>query len=132
MQMKVSTITAVLPEPEAQDVPQIYLTGELSEWLFVSRFWGEFNVANGTMFDQFEEDEVSADIAKNVALSLKHRIGELKLIDGQSIHFVYRRLQGGGALTCDVTTSALTEELTRVVEFLYSVSERYQRINFDL
>jgi hypothetical protein len=47
-----------------QDSLEFALSGVLSEWLFAVGFWRNFNVAHGTMFDQFEEDKADSTVAQ--------------------------------------------------------------------
>lgn len=57
---------------------QLRLSGLLSEWLFSSRFWSNFNARHGTMFDQYEEDDADVSTVAAVVEALDERIHALR------------------------------------------------------
>ena len=130
--MQISKILRVSSEQSSDASVAFQLSGVLSEWLFAIRFWREFNTAHGTMFDQFEEDEVDASIVKLVSTALAKQIAALRSTDMQSVEFVYRRRQDGQPLTADTPKAALLSELTALHDFLNSAAEQNLTLIFDL
>ncbi|MBN3751330.1 hypothetical protein G3N95_00130 [Paraburkholderia sp. Tr-20389] len=132
MQMKASKFIGTPSDYQASEEIEFQLTGELSEWLFATRFWQNFNATHDTIFDQFEEDEVTIELVKQVAASIFARIRDLRTVDQPSVEFVYRRLPDGMPVTAQIAKDGLIEEMTRLGEFLTLIAERYAKATFDL
>ncbi|WP_322011762.1 hypothetical protein [Paraburkholderia sp. J12] len=132
MQMKESTIVGWLSESQVAEDVEFRLSGALSEWLFATHFWRDFNSSHGTMFDQFEEDEVGQNVLKEIAASINVRIDQLRSGHEQSIEFVYRRLRDGSPVTATVTRSDVIEELTKLHGFLLDVSRKCTVVSVNL
>ncbi|WP_347557347.1 hypothetical protein [Robbsia sp. KACC 23696] len=132
MRMQVSKIFAVPTEQHSGRPVEFELSGILSEWLFATNFWREFNAGHGTMFDQFEEDEVDAAIVKSVSAALEMQIEALRLSDTQSVEFVYRRLQDGQSLTANTSKSDLLSELVALDAFLKTAAQQNPTMAFAL
>lgn len=132
VQMKKSTITGWSSEFQIVEGAEFRLSGVLSEWLFATHFWRDFNSSQGTMFDQFEEDEVGQDVAKKIAVSISGRIDQLRSSHSQSIEFVYRRLRDGSPITATVDKIEAIEELIKLHQFLVDASEKCAVISFNL
>ncbi|CAE6972918.1 hypothetical protein R69608_07892 [Paraburkholderia nemoris] len=132
MRMQVSKIFAVPTEQHSGPPVEFELSGILSEWLFATNFWREFNAGHGTMFDQFEEDEVDAAIVKSVSAALEKQIEALRLSDTQSVEFVYRRLQDGQSLTANTSKSDLLSELVALDAFLKTAAQQNLTMAFAL
>jgi len=97
---------------------QLRLSGGLSEWLFSSKFWSNFNAQHGTMFDQFEEDEVNASTAKAIIEALNKGVRSLEEQDKNNIEFVYRWTPDHKPLTTSIPKKLLLSELIAFREFL--------------
>jgi hypothetical protein len=132
MKMQISKIFSVQTEQYSGPFVEFQLSGVLSEWLFATNFWREFNAGHGTMFDQFEGDEVDATIVRSVSAALEKRIAALDLSDTQSVEFIYRRLQGGQFLTASASKSNLLSELTALHTFLKTAAQQSLTMEFDL
>lgn len=130
MQMKASRFAGF--SADFQSVAELQLTGALSEWLFATHFWQEFNAAHGTMFDQFEEDEVSRAMASEVASSINERICLVQASADQHVEFVCRRSPDGTFESAKIAKQDLVDELIRLRDFLTSVVERCEVLEFDL
>lgn len=132
MHMKASKIIGIPSDFQTGEEVEFQLTGVLSEWLFATRFWQSFNTTHSTMFDQFEEDEVTADVVRQVAASIGERIAEIHASDVQSVQFVYRRLRDGTPVPAQMFKKDLIDEMTRLRDFLSMVAERYTMATFEL
>lgn len=130
MQMKASRFSAF--STDFQTVGELQLTGAFSEWLFATHFWEKFNAAHDTMFDQFEEDEVSRVVANEVASSINERIRIVQASADQHVEFAYRRLADGTFATATIAKQDLVDELIRLRDFLASVVARCHVLEFDL
>lgn len=124
MQMKASTISEASSDSCLGEQPTFKLSGHLSEWLFSSRFWQDFNTRHGTFFDQFEEDEVGSEVVEKIAAAMDDRIEELARNDNPIVEFVYRQLADGTALTASIAKADLADELFRLRSFLRGQAQR--------
>lgn len=104
----------------------------VSEWLFVSGFWARINQTLGTMFDQFEEDEVAPDMLGDVASELDAQVRSLELSASARISFICRRLASGETLTVELQCTALLSELTKLRDFLIASCAADERVEFSL
>jgi len=97
---------------------QLRLSGALSEWLFASKFWSDFNASHGTMFDQFEEDEAEVLVVRSVVEELERRVRALRELDEYDVEFVYRWTSEHKPLTTSVPRELLLSELATFRDFL--------------
>jgi hypothetical protein len=132
MQMRESTFVGLSSEFQVAEGAEFRLSGVLSEWLFATHFWRDFNASHGTMFDQFEEDEAGQDVVKEIAASISERIGQLRSGREQPAEFAYRHLPDGSAITAKVAPSDAIEELTKLYRFLLDVSEKCAHVSLNL
>jgi len=111
---------------------QLRLSGALSEWLFSSHFWSDFNVKHNTMFDQFEEDEVDMPIVEEIIEALSERMCVLGGQDKSDIEFVYRWTPESRPLTTSISKKLLLSELVTFRDFLASAVDRSHNVTFSL
>ncbi|TGN95789.1 hypothetical protein [Burkholderia sp. USMB20] len=111
---------------------ELRLSGTLSEWLFSSNFWSNFNAKNGTTFDQFEEDEVDVSIVSEVIEALEVRIHELQRNGNCNIEFVYRWTAEKQPLTIKVLAETLILELESFRGFLGAALNKNIGVIFSL
>ncbi|QNB11815.1 hypothetical protein G5S35_09665 [Paraburkholderia tropica] len=132
MRMRESTFVGLSSEFQVAEGAEFRLSGALSEWLFATGFWRDFNAAHGTMFDQFEEDEAGQDVVKEIAASIGERIGQLRSGHEQPFEFVYRRLPDGSSITATVAPSDAIDELAKLHRFLLEASEKCALVSVNL
>jgi hypothetical protein len=111
---------------------KLCLSGQLSEWLFSSGFWSDFNAEHGTMFDQFEEDEAKILTVKAIVKALNERIQALQGLDECSIEFVYRWTAEHKPLTTSVPRDLLLLELITLKNFLVDAVTKNCSVTFSL
>jgi hypothetical protein len=108
------------------------LSGLLSEWLFSSKFWSNFNAEHGTMFDQFEEDVADTSVIKAVIDTLEKRMRILQEMDGCDIEFTYRWTSEKTPIRKSVSRESLLSELVIFRDFLSSAITKNQGVVFSL
>lgn len=108
------------------------LSGLSSEWLFSSDFWRDLNVEIGTIFDQFEEDEVDSSVTEKVANYLWKRIDMLIVNPIYKIEFVRGWTSSNEPLIEAVERDQLIFELKGLHTFLVESLVRPQRVLFSL
>lgn len=111
---------------------QLRLSGPLSEWLFSSKFWSDFNTKHGTMFDQFEEDEADVVIVKAVVEALDAKMCALEELDERNVEFVYRWTHEHEPLTISVPSESLLSELVTFRDFLVGAVAKNRLVTFAL
>ncbi len=130
--MQISRITNMSVDESSSSPAQFEMSGTLSEWLFSTGFWRKFNEENGTMFDQFEEDEADATVVLKVVFALSGAITSVESYERDVFEFIFRRLSDGSALTASVTKENLLEELKSLRKFLGESAERKLTLMFSL
>lgn len=111
---------------------QLCLSGLLSEWLFSSGFWSDFNARNGTIFDQYEEDDVDGSTAGAVVDAIEKRILLLEMLKDDEIEFIYRWTAEKIPITAHAKRELLISELTGLRDFLAHAVEGGSQITFWL
>jgi hypothetical protein len=133
MKMQESQVAVVSHEDGEDDHSSVLrLSGPLSEWLFSSKFWADFNARHGTMFDQYEEDEAAVPVVKAVAEALDERIRVLQGRDEPDVEFVYRWTSEHTPLTTSVPRELLLSELVRFRDFLIDATVKNLCLSFSL
>lgn len=117
MKLKESSFTIELPTPSGVDVRTIRLSGSISEWLFASKFWSEINRRCGTIFDQYEEDDASANVVEVICDSLSGIIEDHRC-DPREIEFVHGWDAQRNPLKAKINSRDLVRELTDLRNFL--------------
>jgi hypothetical protein len=112
--------------------PVFRLSGELSEWLFSSRFWSDFNTKHGTMFDQYEEDDVSTSEINALVEALNEKVCALQESNVREIEFVYRWTSDQLPLIARVPKENLISELVAFRNFLVTFPVTNVRLSFSL
>lgn len=130
--MQISRITSTSLDENSPSSGQFEMSGVLSEWLFSTGFWRKFNAENGTMFDQFEEDEADATVVLKVATALSAVVTSVESCEQHVLEFVFRRLPDGSAITASVTKENLLEELKSLRKFLEASADRKFTLLFSL
>jgi hypothetical protein len=108
------------------------LSGVVSEWLFASMFWSEFNEKNGTIFDIYEEDDASPMVCIKLSLALGKRIATLLNSTENDISFVFRWCENGEPIWCNVQKDVLVKELSAFRDCLLTYGESGQPLWFSL
>ncbi|MDN7736198.1 MULTISPECIES: hypothetical protein [Burkholderia] len=111
---------------------QLRLSGSLSEWLFSSKFWSDFNAKCSTMFDQYEEDEADVSVVKTVIIALEARARALQELDVRDVEFVYRWTAKHKPLKASVSREALLSELMTLRDFLCEAVARNRSVILSL
>lgn len=111
---------------------QLRLSGPLSEWLFSSKFWSDFNAKHGTMFDQFEEDEADVAVVKAVVEALDERECALQELSERNVEFVYRWTPDHEPVTTSVSRELLLSELVTFRDFLVGAVAKNRSVTFSL
>ena len=111
---------------------QLSLSGSLSEWLFASKFWSDFDVKYSTMFDQYEEDEVDVPIVKAIIDALGERVEAFRELDASDVEFVYRWTAERKPLRTNVSRIALESELAALRDFLGEAVAKNRSLVFSL
>ena len=133
MKMQESLVNVVLREGEGENISSVFrLSGVLSEWLFSSKFWSDFNERHGTMFDQYEEDEAKAPIVKALAEALEEKIAALQSNDAINIEFVYGWTSERAPLTTSISRVQLLSELAEFHDFLVASVGKNLLLSFSL
>lgn len=130
--MQISRITNLSLDGSSSNSPEFEMSGVLSEWLFSIGFWRKFNSENGTMFDQFEEDEADASVVRDLASALTKLIASVEASERDVLEFAFRRLQDGTAITANVTKESLLKELKSLTQFLDASTELKTTLLFSL
>ncbi|WP_322094914.1 hypothetical protein [Paraburkholderia bannensis] len=118
MRMQISRITNLSLDGSSPNSPEFEMSGVLSEWLFSIDFWRKFNSENGTMFDQFEEDEADVSVVRNLAAALTKLTASVEDSERDVLEFAFRRLPDGTVITAKATKESLLEELKSLTQFL--------------
>ncbi|SDG97891.1 hypothetical protein SAMN04487926_101493 [Paraburkholderia steynii] len=108
------------------------LSGPLSEWLFSSKFWSDFNAKHGTMFDQFEEDEADVTVVKAVVEALDERACALRELSERNVEFVYRWTPDHKPVTTSMPRDSLLSELVAFRDFLVGAVVENRCVTFSL
>lgn len=133
MKMQESRASVLSHEYAEGDSPSVFrLSGALSEWLFSSKFWANFNAKYGTMFDQYEEDEAPVPIINAIVEALDERIRVLQGQDEPSIEFVYRWTPEKTPITISVPRDLLISELIGFRNFLIRAAANSLCLCFSL
>ncbi|MBB6183952.1 hypothetical protein [Oleiagrimonas soli] len=111
---------------------KIHLSGPLSEWLFSSKFWFDFNARHGTMFDQFEEDDADVPIVNAIVEALDVKVSFLQNLGVSDIEFVYRWTPEQGFLKISVPRESLLSELVRFRDFLVDAAAKNHCVTLSL
>lgn len=111
---------------------QLRLTGPLSEWLFASKFWSDFNANHGTMFDQFEEDEADVLVVGAIVDALDEKMRALRKQEGHDVEFAYRWTSEHKPLTTSVPKELLLSELMTFRDFLAGAVAKNCAVTFAL
>jgi hypothetical protein len=111
---------------------QLRLSGPLSEWLFSSKFWSDFNAKHGTMFDQFEEDDADMPVVKAIVEALDERIRALQELDECNVEFVYRWTSEHEPLTTSVPRELLQSDMAMLRDFLVDAVAKNRCVTFSL
>ncbi|SMF26600.1 hypothetical protein SAMN06295900_104427 [Trinickia caryophylli] len=111
---------------------QLRLSGPLSEWLFASKFWSDLNAKQGTMFDQFEEDEADVPIIRVVVEELERRVRALRELGEHDVEFVYRWTAEHKPLTTSVPRESLLSEVVMLRDFLADAVAQNCPVTFAL
>lgn len=111
---------------------QLRLSGPLSEWLFASKFWSDVNAKQGTMFDQFEEDEAEVLVVRAVVEELERRARTLRELDVYDVEFVYRWTSEHMPLTTSVPRELLLSEVVTFRDFLADAVAKNCPVTFAL
>ena len=111
---------------------RIHLSGLLSEWLFSSKFWSNFNAKHGTMFDQFEEDEADIKTVKAIVNAIHEVIDNLDKSEEHNIEFTYRWTVEHKPLKASIQKESLMSELAIFYDFLVDAVTKKQCIIFSL
>jgi hypothetical protein len=130
--MQISKITDLSLDDGSLNSPAFEMSGVLSEWLFSIGFWREFNSEHGTMFDQFEEDEASTIVVRDIVSALAGLIASIERGERHVTGFTYRRLPDGTAITANATKESLLEELKSLCQFLEESVGRQSTLLFSL
>lgn len=111
---------------------QLQLSGQLSEWLFSSKFWSDFNKKYDTMFDQFEEEEAEVLIVKAIVEELDVAVCALQELDKCDVEFVYRWTSEHKPLTTKMSRTLLLSELMQFRAFLVEAVVKNRSVTFSL
>ncbi|MGS0895296.1 hypothetical protein ACVBGC_22600 [Burkholderia stagnalis] len=111
---------------------QLRLSGPLSEWLFSSKFWSDFNAKHGTVFDQFEEDEADVTVINAVIENLDDGMSALRDLDTDNVEFVYRWTSEREPLKASVSRELLLSELAGFRDFLVDAAAKNRGVTFSL
>lgn len=111
---------------------KLRLSGLLSEWLFASKFWSDFNAKHGTMFDQFEEDDADVPVVKEIVEALDERMRALRELDKGNVEFVYRWTSEHKPLKTSVPRELLQSDLAVLRDFLVDAVAKNRRVTFSL
>lgn len=114
------------------ETAQLRLSGLFSEWLFSSKFWAEFNEKNGTMFDQFEEDEADIFVINAIVAALDRRVSDLQKSNCHNVEFIYRWTSDKQPIKKIVPTDSLLSELLLLRAFLVDVISKNKSVTFVL
>lgn len=128
--MKSNSFIQAIGVPDDQNV--FYLSKELSEWLFASKFWENFNLENGTIFDQYEEDEIFPDIVEKISISIEKKINELLDSNENVIEFVYAWTSSGSPLVIKVNRDDLVVEMRKLNGYLIDFLGKSNSFVFSL
>ncbi|GAB1846770.1 hypothetical protein MyNCGM683_16040 [Achromobacter xylosoxidans] len=133
MKMQESQVSVLSHEYAEGEPPSVFrLSGALSEWLFSSKFWANFNAKHGTMFDQYEEDEAPVPIINAIVEALDERIRVLQGQDEPSIEFVFRWTSENTPITMCVPRNLLISELIGFRNFLIEAAVNNLCVCFSL
>lgn len=131
--MQESTISLITDLDEPGRGEGVFrLSGLSSEWLFSSMFWQDINAKAGTMFDQYEEDEVDVSVAMGVAEALAERLRSLNDSSASVIRFVYGWSSSHEPLLAVIGKEQLLSELMGFHDFLSKAIAANRRISFSL
>lgn len=108
------------------------LAGEASEWLFASGFWKRVNHLMGTMFDQFEEDEVEPAALNQVACEMQRHIRELEARSDETLSFVCSWSGTGEPHSIETPRVTVISQLATLREFLVSSAARGDTLALSL
>jgi hypothetical protein len=117
VKLKESVVTIEIPGGDGFSVRSITLSGLFSEWLFASKFWAQINAHCGTIFGQYEEDEVREDVVEIISAELAKRIQGLSGTGGE-IEFVHGWDVNRTPLVARINVVDLVREITEFREFL--------------
>ena len=109
--MKKSDI--ILYSDDGAVIDSIRLTGEASEWLFSTGFWNDVNDANGTIFDQYEEDDANVAVLISIVDILSRLIVSVSNSINEEFNFTYGFDKNKKRLYLKVKKSDILVELAK-------------------
>ncbi|WP_321964934.1 hypothetical protein [Paraburkholderia sp. J7] len=112
--------------------PVFTLDSAVSEWLFASGFWNQINNSLGTMFDQFEEDEVEPAVLVQIASDLDCRIRALEIQGAEEVRFVCGWSSSGDSHAVKVRRTSLISQLAMLRSLLASAAANGEVLEFNL
>jgi hypothetical protein len=102
---------------------ELQLPGDASEWLFHVGFWEKFNKRHQTQFAQYEEEVLPKSLMPDLTASAKALIDQLAAQPASEVCFLYGWDANKNGIYCAVSSGALGESLTRLLEFLGHAKE---------
>ncbi|MNT81347.1 hypothetical protein D3C72_2209370 [compost metagenome] len=111
---------------------KLTLSGLVSEWLFSSGFWKNINAIQGTIFDQYEEDEVDVSTLEVVINALEKHILGLRALRAQTVEFVSGWTQDRVAIRACVPKDLALSELIDLRRFLIKAVANKSKVIFSL
>ena len=111
---------------------KLTLSGLVSEWLFSSGFWKNINSIQGTIFDQYEEDEVDVSTLEVVICALEKHMSSLRALPAKNVEFVSGWTEGRVAIQSCVSKDVALSELIDLRAFLMKAVANKSKIIFSL
>ncbi|WP_313701071.1 hypothetical protein [Achromobacter sp.] len=111
---------------------KLTLSGLVSEWLFSSGFWKNINAIQGTIFDQYEEDEADVSTLEVVINALEKHILGLRALRAQTVEFVSGWTQDRVAIRACVSKDLALSELIDLRRFLIKAVANKSKVIFSL
>ncbi|MEN4922756.1 hypothetical protein ABE485_29070 [Achromobacter spanius] len=111
---------------------KFHLSSPVSEWLFSSKFWSDVNSKQGTMFDQYEEDEADVPMVSAVIDALDQRVRGLRELNVRDLEFIYRWTEERIPVRSWISKDVLLCELGSLRDFLANAATENCGVVFSL
>lgn len=103
---------------ESSSKKELTLLEGVSEWLFYTKFWEEFNQKHKTLFQQYEEEVLTLNLMTDMVTSLSDLITEVDQQSESNIQFRYGWNELKEELICIIEKGKIIDELNKLILFM--------------
>jgi hypothetical protein len=113
----------ILNDKDINFKKELSLFPEVSEWLFFTKFWDEFNQNHGTFFGQYEEELLLKNLASNLAKELGDLSLDLQEKSEGEFKFCYAWNGKEEQFYCSINSETIALEINKLVKLVTEASD---------